>query len=149
MSDDSGAVVFPKMKLLIDTSMLIEFKHFNNIEIIYSQMTFIDIEFGSNNDMKLVSWENNELIKWSLYNQTSKMLILYAHDANFIGEHWAKLITFDGWGKSISSNMFYIFVKVKNPPTILGNLDSISLMKGEKRVYQYRYEICFNIIVKL
>ena len=139
LSDDSGAVVFPKMKLLIDTSMLIEFKNLNNIKIVYPLTAEVEVLTGSAKDVNLLDWDTLEPIKWSKFNQTSNKLTLNTTNIASIGNHWGKIVAVDGWSKTIYSDQFKIDVRVKDPPSFLDKFSHIKLMKGEKRVFEYRY----------
>ena len=54
LRDDSGAVVYPKLKLIIDTSMLFVFNQFNNIKTAFNERLEISVGTGIGKDIKLV-----------------------------------------------------------------------------------------------
>ena len=141
LSDDSGAVVYPKTKLLIDTSMLIEFKHIDKIKAAYSQIIEFDVLTGIAKDVRLLEWESLQPINWGRYNQTTNKMMLNLTDLTSIGNHCGKIVAVDGWGKTDFSNNFNIEVIVKKPPSILGEFNPVKLMRGERRLFEYRYSL--------
>ena len=54
LSDDSGAVVHPQLKLLIDTSMLFMFNQFDDIKAVFYKRLEISVGTGVGKDIKLV-----------------------------------------------------------------------------------------------
>ena len=138
LSDDSGAVVHPKLKLLIDSSMLFVFNQFDNIKTVYKQRLEISVGTGVGKDIRLVDWTTGQLVKWSSYSTEYSNIMINTADPNSFGTHCVQAAVVDGWSKTVHSNQFNITIKVKSPPTILGKFDSIKLMKGEIRVFQYR-----------
>ena len=138
LSDDSGAVVHPKLKLLIDSSMLFVFNQFDNIKTVYKQRLEISVGTGVGKDIRLVDWTTGQLVKWSSYSTEYSNIMINTTDPNSFGTHCVQAAVVDGWGKTVHSNQFNITIKVKSPPTILAKFDSIKLMKGEIRVFQYR-----------
>ena len=144
LSDDSGAVVYPKTKLLIDTSMLIEFKHIDKIKAVYSQIIEFDVLAGIAKDVWLLEWESLQPINWGRYNLTTGKMLLNVTDLTSIGNHCGKIVAVDGWGKTVFSNKFNIEVIVKKPPSILEKFNPVKLMKRERRVFEYRYGLWNN-----
>ena len=54
LSDDSGAVVHPQLKLLIDTSMLFMFNQFDDIKTVFYNKLEISVGTGVGKDIRLV-----------------------------------------------------------------------------------------------
>ena len=54
LSDDSGAVVHPQLKLLIDTSMLFMFSQFGDIKAVLSEKLEISVGIGTGKNIRLV-----------------------------------------------------------------------------------------------
>ena len=138
LSDDSGAVIYPQLKILIDTSKLFMFNKFIDIQSTFYDRLEILVGIGIGTDIRLVDWTTDKLVHWSSYSSALSKLIIDTTDPSSIGTHWAKIIAVDGWGKTVHSNQFKITIFIKNPPAILGKFDPITLMKGEKRVFEYR-----------
>ena len=55
LSDDSGAVVHPQLKLLIDTSMLFVFNKFDDIKSVFYERLEISVGTGVGKDIKLIN----------------------------------------------------------------------------------------------
>ena len=138
LSDDSGAVVHPQLKLLIDTSMLFMFSQFGDIKAVLSEKLEISVGIGTGKNIRLVDWTTGQLVEWSNYSLTSSKIMINTTDPSSIGTHCVQAAAVDGWGKTVLSSQFNITINVKAPPAILGEFDSIRLMKGEKRVFKYR-----------
>ena len=138
LSDDSGAVVHPQLKLLIDTSMLFVFNKFDDIKSVFYERLEISVGTGVGKDIKLINWTTGQLVEWSSYSPASSKIIVNTTDPDSIGTHCVQAVAVDGWGKIVHSRQFNIVINVKAPPTILGKFESIKLMRGEKRVFKYR-----------
>ena len=54
LSDDSGAVVHPQLKLLIDTSMLFMFNQFGDIKAVFYEQLEISVGTGTGKDIRLI-----------------------------------------------------------------------------------------------
>ena len=138
LRDDSGAVVHPQLKLLIDTSMLFMFNQFDDIKAVFYDKLEISVGTGVGKDIRLVYWTTGQLVEWSSYSPASSKIIINTTDPDSIGTHCIQAVAVDGWGKIVYSAQFNIDINVKSPPAILGEFESIKLMKGEKRVFIYR-----------
>ena len=136
--DSTNALSVYSFYLNIDTSMLVKFDHVENVEIYFSEIYMIQTGIKNARSISLVDWLNEKLISWSNFNSTSNAIIINATDLSHVGTHWVRISAIDEWGNSTYSDEFNISIIIKNPPVFLDKFSPITLMEGEKKVYQYR-----------
>ena len=136
--DSTNSSTINNFTLNIDTSMLIEMKNISDIELYYSQIYSFNSDIVNSRDIKLIDCLNLQPVSWSSYNSSSNIITINSYNPNLVGEYCVKLSAIDGCGDANLSNNFNISIKLKNPPVFLENLIPITLMKGEKRLFNYR-----------
>ena len=137
--DSTNASSINIFEINIDTSPLVEMDNIEDISLNYLQTFSLNLTMLNSKDTKLVGCSHLNLIAWSYFDMKTNSIIINPTNSSLVGLHWAKLSTVDGCGNINYSNKFNIAIKLKNPPVILNQLKPISLMKGEKRLFNYRY----------
>ena len=113
-------------------------KNISDIELYYSQIYSFNSDIENSRDIKLIECLNLQPVSWSSYNSSSNIITINSYNPNLVGKHCVKLSAIDGCGDANLSNNFNISIKFKNPPVFLEHLIPITLMKGEKRLFNYR-----------
>ena len=138
LKDATGSETINNFVASINTSMLIKFDIISDINMLYLQTYELKLNVQNAENITLINCLDSISVPWTKFNATSQTISINPTNPSLVGTHWVQVSAIDGCAKISYSNIFNVKIKFKNPPVFLSQIDQLSLMKGEGRLFKFR-----------